>query len=141
MSAIFRRLQPAEFAAALEIRIKVFVEEQHVPLNEEQDELDAVAQHFGIFLEENLIGTGRLVQAGRIGKIGRVALLKNYRNRGFGKKLLETIIASGRDQGLSEFVLGAQLQAVDFYSQLGFVPEGEEFMDGGIPHVQMRLVL
>jgi predicted GNAT family N-acyltransferase len=38
-------------------------------------------------------------------------------------------------------VLGAQLTAVPFYEQLGYAPEGEVFLDAGIPHRTMKKVL
>lgn len=139
MSVTYRQLKSEEFPQAMEIRLKVFVEEQQVPVEEEYDSHDDTAQHFGVFLEGQLVGTGRLVTQDQIGRIGRVAILSEYRGRGFGSGLINTIIATGQKQGLEEFVLGAQIQALDFYAQLGFVVEGEVFIDGGIPHRTMRL--
>ncbi len=139
MSVTYRQLKSEEFPQAMEIRLKVFVEEQQVPVEEEYDSHDDTAQHFGVFLEGQLVGTGRLVTQDQIGRIGRVAILSEYRGRGFGSRLINTIIATGQKQGLEEFVLGAQIQALDFYAQLGFVVEGEVFIDGGIPHRTMRL--
>lgn len=141
MSVIYRQLTREEFPQALEIRIKVFVEEQNVPLEEEHDCYDMVAQHFGVFLGEQLVGTGRLVLQGRVGKIGRVAILSEFRGRGLGNGLVRTILTTGQRQGLREFVLGAQIQAMNFYANLGFVAEGEVFLDGGIPHRTMRLTV
>lgn len=141
MSVIYRQLTREEFPQALEIRIKVFVEEQNVPLEEEHDCYDMVAQHFGVFLGEQLVGTGRLVLQGRVGKIGRVAILSEFRGRGLGNGLARTILTTGQKQGLREFVLGAQIQAMNFYANLGFVAEGEVFLDGGIPHRTMRLTV
>lgn len=141
MSVIYRQLTREEFPQALEIRIKVFVEEQNVPLEEEHDCYDMVAQHFGVFLGEQLVGTGRLVLQGRVGKIGRVAILSEFRGRGLGNGLVRTILTTGQKQGLREFVLGAQIQAMNFYANLGFVAEGEVFLDGGIPHRTMRLTV
>ena len=132
MSVTYRQLKSEEFPQAMEIRLKVFVEEEY-------DSHDDTAQHFGVFLEGQLVGTGRLVTQDQIGRIGRVAILSEYRGRGFGSRLINTIIATGQKQGLEEFVLGAQIQALDFYAQLGFVVEGEVFIDGGIPHRTMRL--
>lgn len=139
MSVTYRQLKSEEFPQAMEIRLKVFVEEQQVPVEEEYDSHDDTAQHFGVFLEGQLVGTGRLVTQDQIGRIGRVAILSEYRGRGFGSRLINTIVATGQKQGLEEFVLGAQIQALDFYAQLGFVVEGEVFIDGGIPHRTMRL--
>lgn len=141
MSAEVRELRPPEEAEAMAIRIKVFVEEQNVPLQEEYDDYDKAARHFGVFLNDLMVGTGRLLVLNGRGKIGRVAILKKYRGRGLGRLLLENIIAAGREQSLREFVIDAQLQAIDFYTGLGFRAEGEVFLDGGLPHRVMRLHL
>ena len=113
MSVTYRQLKSEEFPQAMEIRLKVFVEEQQVPVEEEYDSHDDTAQHFGVFLEGQLVGTGRLVTQDQIGRIGRVAILSEYRGRGFGSRLINTIIATGQKQGLEEFVLGAQIQALE----------------------------
>lgn len=139
MPVNYRQLKAEEFAQAMEIRVKVFVEEQNVPIEEEHDCYDEVAQHFGVFKSNQLIGTGRLVLQSRGGKIGRIAILPKHRGKGFGSGLIKTIINTGRAQGIQEFELGAQLQALDFYTQLGFIAEGDVFLDGGIPHRTMRL--
>ena len=34
-------------------------------------------------------------------------------------------------------ILNAQIQALPFYLRHGFQPEGEEFLDAGIPHRRM----
>lgn len=140
MSIIFRKLKSEEFPEALQLRIRVFVCEQKVPLSEEQDQYDAFAEHFGVFKAGRLIGTGRLVVEGQRGLIGRIAICKEFRGRGLGSGLIKTILQAGAAAGISEFSLGAQLQALPFYERLGFRPEGEVYPDGGIPHRLMRFV-
>ncbi|MDI9413190.1 MAG: GNAT family N-acetyltransferase [Bacillota bacterium] len=139
MTTIYRKLSPQELSQSMAIRIKVFVEEQNVPMEEEKDGYDDIAQHFGIFLDNVMIGTGRLIISGDKGKLGRIAILKEFRGKGYGGKLIKTMITEGTKYGLTEFILGAQLQAIDFYQKLGFEAEGEIFQDGGIPHRTMRL--
>ena len=138
MNVICRLLMPSELWEALTIRIKVFVEEQLVPLEEERDAYDDTALHFGVFVEDKMVGTGRVVLIDKKGKIGRVAILPEYRGFGIGTKLMETILRTCEEQGLTEAFLGAQLQALDFYGKLGFSAEGPIFDDGGIPHRLMR---
>lgn len=138
MSVMYRELKPEEFEKALAIRIKVFVEEQNVPLEEEHDAYDETATHFGVFIDQLLVGTGRLVLQNDTGKIGRIAILPDYRGKGLGSGLIRSIIALGQDRGLEKFVLGAQLQALKFYQNLGFEAEGDVFQDGGLPHKTMR---
>ncbi|MFY9203478.1 MAG: GNAT family N-acetyltransferase, partial [Limnochordia bacterium] len=138
MSITCRRLSDAEFPQALAIRWRVFVDEQHVPPELEQDEYDQTAVHFGAFDHGQMVGTGRIVIHGEKGKIGRLAVLKPYRGRGIGMQLLEAMVGYLTELGLSEAYLGAQIQAVGFYEKAGFAAEGELFDDAGIPHRMMR---
>lgn len=141
LDVICRPLTTAEFEQALAVRMQVFVEEQKVPVEEEHDHLDSVAVHFGAFCGDKLIGTGRVVPEGTTAKIGRVAVLPQYRGKKVGLRLMETMLAWARANGFQEAVLGAQLQAIGFYERLGFVAEGEVFDDAGIPHRGMRRAL
>ena len=123
-------------AALAWIRRRVFIEEQHVPEALEWDGEDHQAQHWLALADGSPIGTVRM-RAG--GHIGRMAVLKEYRQWGVGSQLLDAAVAAARAQGLPDVHLHAQVQALDFYARHGFVAEGEEFMDAGIPHREMRL--
>ena len=115
MKVTCRPLMHAELCKALSIRIKVFVEEQQVPLEEERDAYDDAALHFGAFVGDKMVGTGRVVFTDKKGKIGRIAILPEYRGFGIGTKLMETIVRTCEEQELTEVFLGAQLQALNFY--------------------------
>jgi predicted GNAT family N-acyltransferase len=131
-----------EFLAALAVRIAVFVGEQGGPVDEEPDSWDDSARHFVILADGRIVGTARLYQpqAGA-GKIGRVALLAEYRGRGWGDLLIRHLLDYAGAAGFREVVLDAQTYAVSFYKRFGFAAEGEEFHDAGIPHRRMRLRL
>jgi predicted GNAT family N-acyltransferase len=121
------------------IRREVFVVEQHVPESEEWDSRDAVSEHvIALASDGSAIGTGRLLPDGHI---GRMAVLKAWRGCGVGSALLTGLIAMARERGFSETRLHAQTHALAFYSKHGYTPLGDEFMEAGIPHVEMRLVL
>ena len=81
------------------------------------------------------IGTGRLLPEG---KIGRMAVVKEWRRRGIGADLLEALVAEARRRGLAEVKLSAQLQAAEFYRAHGFVAEGKVYEEAGILHQAMR---
>lgn len=118
------------------IREQVFVKEQNVPLELELDEHDEHCYHLLAYGQEGQpVGTARLLQDGHI---GRMAVLAPYRGRGIGSKLLVSIVELARRQGLDEVYLNAQIHAVGFYEKHQFQVVGEEFMDAGIPHVQMQ---
>lgn len=138
MSITYRELKYHEFTQALRIRLEVFVEEQKVPLEEEHDSWDLTAQHFGVFAEDALVGTGRLVTCGKRGIIGRVAVLQGFRGLGLGSGLIRLMVTKAQEAGLDEISLGAQVRAEGFYERLGFRGEGPEFLDAGIPHRAMH---
>ena len=121
------------------IRREVFVVEQHVPEAEEWDGLDASSRHVIALAAGNAaIGTGRLLPDGRV---GRMAVIKDWRGCGVGSALLRELISMARSDGLSEIRLHAQTHALAFYRKHGCVPVGGEFMEAGIPHYEMRLSL
>lgn len=124
--------------AAGEIRRRVFIEEQAVPVDEEWDGRDPDCTHFLAYRDGHPVGTARLLPDGHI---GRVAVLKEGRGLRIGLALMQAAIDAARQQGHSEVLLDAQTHALAFYQHLGFQAEGGEFLDAGIPHRSMRLAL
>lgn len=118
------------------IRFQVFVNEQHVPADMELDEYDARCDHLLAFDEQGTaVGTARLLPDGHI---GRMAVLAEHRGQGLGTLLLNDILALAQSRGLRAIVLHAQIHAVSFYEKHRFQVVGDEFMEAGIPHVQMQ---
>ncbi len=109
--------------------------EQNVPADEERDAYDATALHFLARLDGEPAGTARVIMQDRAAKITRVAVQKFARGKGIGLALMRHI---EENITVSEFILDAQLQALAFYQNLGYVPEGEMFMEAGIAHRRMR---
>ncbi len=131
-------LSKAEFEQALAIRLTVFVDEQKVPLEEERDTYDDTAIHFGAFVGDLMVATGRLIIDGDKGKIGRMAVLKAYRGSGIGLALLGEIVRHCQAINLTQAYLSSQTHAIPFYKKAGFITEGEIYQDAGIPHKTMR---
>lgn len=126
-----------EHAQAL--RIEVFVVEQGVPVELEWDEADEVSIHAVAYDDEGQpVATGRLLPDGHI---GRMAVRKSARRRGIGAEVLHALLAEAKRLEHRELVLHAQTHAAGFYARHGFTPEGEEFMEAGIPHYRMVLNL
>ena len=123
------------------IRHEVFVNEQKVPEEMEWDEFDDVAWHAIATLDNQTVGTGRLILDGHIAKIGRMAVQSSKRNQGIGKSILNTLIQAAKEKGAQECILHAQVHAIAFYAKADFEPHGPIFHEAGIPHVEMRLVL
>lgn len=120
---------------ARRVREIVFIEEQGVPRDIEWDDRDATSEHVLALDGEGVaIGTGRLLADGHI---GRMAVLADWRDKGVGRALLERLFEEARRKGMRQLALNAQTQACGFYRRFGFVEEGPEFMEAGIPHQAM----
>lgn len=137
----------ADRDALLGVRETVFILEQHVPTELERDADDAHALHMlARTLEGAPIGTGRLLfdapaandRPATSGRIGRMAVLADWRNHGVGTHLLHGLLDLARSRGLTDISLHAQRDAVPFYQRHGFETIGVEFEEAGIPHVGMR---
>lgn len=128
-----------ELDACFAIRMQVFVAEQNVPPEEELDELDASALHFLAHWNGTPAGTARCFEKSPgVWKIGRVAVLAQYRQHKIGAQLMRA--AEAACPTARAFILTAQCQALHFYEKLGYVAEGPEFLEAGIPHRLMRKV-
>ncbi len=116
------------------IRETVFIAEQAVPPELEWDAEDAEALHFLAYEDDYAIGTARLLADGHI---GRVSVLRDWRGLKVGWALLHAVIAEAEKRGLQQQSLSAQVQAAPFYERLGFAIVSDEYLDAGIPHVDM----
>lgn len=121
-----------------QIRTRVFIEEQAVDPELDFDGLDKSAIHVLVRLDGQPVATGRMLEDGHI---GRIAVLKNYRGRGVGSKIVMCLIEEAKSRGYNRIYLGAQTHALGFYSGLGFTPYGDEFIDAGIMHRSMERIL
>jgi predicted GNAT family N-acyltransferase len=129
-----------DVAAIKRVRTAVFIEEQRIDEREEWDDLDPVVTHALAYTgpaagKRDLVGTGRLEPTG---KIGRVAVLPQYRGTGAGVAIVRRLMDLASERGFREVYLNAQTSALGFYERLGFRADGPEFDEVGIPHRRMR---
>ena len=120
------------------IREQVFIQEQNIPVEDEWDEQDAVALHFVVYDQTHPVATARLLQNN---SIGRVAVLQSHRGLGIGKLLMLEIIQQAKHEQRQFLKLSSQVHAIQFYAGLGFVAQGDEYLDCGIPHIDMQMYL
>jgi predicted GNAT family N-acyltransferase len=121
------------------VRETVFVQEQQVPIEEEWDALDPLCTHvIARDATGQPIGTGRLTPEH---KIGRMAVLRDWRGRGVGDAMLAALMVQAKAMGWPQVSLHAQVSAEAFYARHGFIPYGERFREAGIEHQSMHRAL
>jgi predicted GNAT family N-acyltransferase len=131
-----------DIATCRALRRKVFIEEQGVSEADELDDLDDQSIHLLATRNGTPIGSARLLACGDTVKVGRVCVLAEARGTGLGAALMQAVLTESRTlPGIRTVKLGAQTHAIGFYERLGFMACGPEYMDAGIPHRDMTLVL
>lgn len=143
--------QAAEMQQALDVRRRVFIEEQSVPKALEIDEHDGdpatvtTALHVLVRVEGQPVATGRLLldtSHDGAAHIGRVAVLAEARRGGYGRAVMQALHTLARERGLNRVTLAAQLHAIPFYESLGYrLRPGDVFLDAGIEHRWMEITL
>ena len=135
-----RPIKEGEFQKVLAIRKTVFIEGQKVPYEIEYDGLDDVSEHIMVILDKKPIGCARIRYIGKTAKLERIAILKEYRGKGYGKELMKFLVGHAGKKA-DEVTMHAQYYLLDFYKSLGFQPVGEKFSEAGIEHIKMKKII
>ena len=132
---------PDELRGAIAVRTEVFCVEQGVPVEEEIDGRDEEAAHVVAVDDGHVVATLRLLIDGEQAKVGRVAVLRDWRRRKVARRMLEMAIEGARASGCTRASLASQLYAAELYEGAGFAVDSEVFEEAGMPHVWMRMKL
>ena len=136
----FDELTPTELYAILQLRSEVFVVEQNC-VYLDTDNKDKDSFHLCGWDNDKLVAYARILPPGLAFKeasIGRVVSSPLYRKTGAGRALMHVAIEKTLAQfAVNEIRIGAQLYLLNFYSSLGFRPSGTEYLEDGIPHIEM----
>ena len=120
------------------IREAVFIQEQQIAPEDEWDAEDTISTHFVAYLQDQPVATARLLKNH---SIGRVAVLQSARGTGIGQNIMQAVIDQAKAEQRKFVKLSSQVHAIGFYQNLGFDVQGEEYLDCGIPHIDMYLSL
>ena len=147
----FDELTSIDIYHILKARSQVFVVEQNCPY-QDMDEVDFDCLHLVAHQNEALIGYCRIIPptfntkksavnpSGPIPSIGRVLVLAAHRGDGVARQImLEAIKYCRKKYGKKPIIISAQAYLLNFYQSLGFIPEGEHYLEDGIEHVTMVL--
>jgi predicted GNAT family N-acyltransferase len=125
------------FEKALNIRKKVFIEEQNVNSIHERDGKDPVCIHYLLFDKDMAIGTARRRETEEGLKLERLAVIKAYRGLGYANELMLFILKDILPTKKKVY-LHAQAGVEDIYKKYGFKIVGEKFFEAEIEHYKME---
>ena len=124
---------------ALAVRIPVFVEEQGF-VNEVDDIDTTIATHLVLFDNDAPVGTCRIFPSDADARyiLGRLAVLKPYRGKQCGQRLIAAAEDHVRTLGGKSISLHSQCRAQAFYEKCGYIAYGDIEDDEGCPHIWMK---
>lgn len=131
---------PDEIAACLQIRRRVFVEEQGIFTGSDLDDYDERSIHIMASLDGRIVGTVRCYRrSGRLWYGGRLAVLPEYRVYNIGALLVRKAVETMRlNPEVSRFLATVQIQNVRFFKRLGWIPVGRSIYLKGVKHQVME---
>lgn len=118
------------------LREHVFVLEWRVPEASEFDEHDSSACHVLIVNDENEpIATGRLTKRG---ELGRIAVKRCHRTLPVYRALFDALINTAKRNNVPIIKVVCNLESVSYHQSIGFIPDGQVFMDAGVPRQRLK---
>jgi predicted GNAT family N-acyltransferase len=127
-----------ELAASLELRARVFIEEQGVSVEADRDGRDPEATHIVAIDDGRVIGTCRLLFRAGVARLGRLAVEPDRRGDGVAGAILREADRVARSAGAEAISLHAQTYAKQLYLGEGYRERGPTFVEEGIEHVSME---
>ena len=135
----FDLLSATQLYELLRLRSEVFVVEQEC-IYQDIDNKDQKATHVLGYVENELVAYTRVFGPGDYFKeasIGRVLVKSEHRIFGYGKKIVQASMDWLMKTYEKPIRISAQTYLTKFYSDLGFLSEGETYLEDGIPHINM----
>jgi ElaA protein len=136
--AAFADLDARTLYGILALRCEVFVVEQNcVYLDPDGRDLEPDTRQVWIERDGSVVATLRLLRdPDGTPRIGRVATARSARGAGLAAALMRRTLQLVPE---GDVVLGAQSYLEQWYAQFGFVRDGADYVEDGIPHLPMRL--
>lgn len=138
----FNELTTQELFEIYKLRVSVFVVEQQCSY-QEVDQADTKAYHLWLKDENGIVAYARALPQGvtfNTSSIGRVISIK--RHCGYGSEIVKAAINVAKTKFNADILtIEAQVYARSLYEKHGFIQTSDEFLEDGIPHIQMQLTI
>ena len=130
-----------DFSVIEDIRRIVFTDEIGILESELFDDYDKTSDHFILFNGANIVGSVRIIIIDQQLKLERMAILKKFRSKNYGKDCILQLREYYLNQGYSKIILDSIYSVRGFYKKCNFIEEGEIFQRVGIDHIRMTLTI
>ena len=130
-----------DFSVIEDIRRIVFTDEIGILESELFDDYDKTSDHFILFDGANIVGSVRIIIIDQQLKLERMAILKKFRSKNYGKDCILQLREYYLNQGYSKIILDSIYSVRGFYKKCNFIEEGEIFQRVGIDHIRMTLTI
>lgn len=130
-------------AAAYYVRMQVFVLERNIAIENEFDKNDHDGTVYVVLYDnEKPVATGRFLKTDdHIVRPGRIAVLKDYRNKGLGELVITELEKYAQNEGCHTSVIHGELSAAGFYEKLGYRRDPGVYEEDGVPCVTLKKTL
>ena len=128
-----------DFSHVRDIRKSVFYDELGISKQELFDKNDELCDHFLIFDGQKVVGSVRMLSMEKIVKLERMAILKDFRTKNYGRNCILQLKEYYSEIGFSQIILDSIYSVREFYKKCGFIEEGNVFQRVGIDHIRMTL--
>ena len=128
-----------DFSHVRDIRKSVFYDELGISKQELFDKNDELCDHFLIFDGQKVVGSVRMLSIEKIVKLERMAILKDFRTKNYGRNCILQLKEYYSEIGFSQIILDSIYSVREFYKKCGFIEEGNIFQRVGIDHIRMTL--
>ena len=128
-----------EFSHVRDIRESVFYDGLGISKQKLFDKNDESCDHFLIFDGQKIVGSVRMLSMEKIVKLERMAILKDFRTKNYGRNCILQLKEYYSKIGFSQIILDSIYSVREFYKKCGFIEEGNVFQRVGIDHIRMTL--
>lgn len=132
------------YKQAVALRYSTFFKPLNLKIDKVYDDLEQESIHLVCNQNEKVLGYGRLtISNDKVGLISQIVVNEDYQKMGIGQELIRRLIKFSKENKCNSIALNSKIEAVEFYSKLGFCKVGDIFSSKktGLPHIKMIKIL